>query len=202
MDQDQLSEVLSSKVKLRIESALAVRPRTLGELASFTGITVQGVLRHLKRLQEVGLVEERKVPATASKARRVYAAKSSALGDFSAGSLVVVKGTEKWPSEGEGRRMAGDVERMAGEILLQRRRVRDAARRLGRMIDELSDEQEALAASLDLMPLSAEERLVLEVILTEETLEEGVTVLSRYYGIEDRRSIDKALAKARQSVHQ
>ncbi len=202
MDQDQLSEVLSSRVKLKVESALAVRPRTLGELAALTGITVQGVLRHLKRLQEVGLVEERKVPAFASKARRLYAAKSSSLGDYSVGSLVVVKGTEKWPFEGGGRRAAADVEKMAGDILLQRRRVRDAAKRLGRMIDELSDEQQGLATSLALMPLSAEEKLILEVLLTEETLEEGVAVLSNYYGIEDRRSIDKALAKARHSVGQ
>ena len=200
MDQEKLAEVLASRVKLRIEGALAVRPRTLGELASLSGITVQGVLRHLKRLQELGLVEERRAPVSAPKARRVYAAKSSSVGDYSTPDLVVVKATGKLPPSGAARRHAPDLEQMAGDILMRRRRVRDAARRLGRMIDEVADDQEALAATLDGLGLSDEDRLILEVLLTEETYEEGARALSRYYGIEDRRSIDKALAKAKRSV--
>jgi hypothetical protein len=47
------------------------------------------------------------------------------------------------------------------------------------------------------MNLSNEERLMLGVVLTEETAEDGAKVLSKYYGIDDRRSIDNALAKAR-----
>ncbi len=200
MNPDQLNEIVSSKVRLTIASALAVRPRTLNELASMTGITVQGVLRHLKRLQELGLVEERRVPAISPKARRVYAAKSSAMRDYSLGDLMVVKATDEQGEKADRRSSGSDLERTAGDILIQERRVREAARKLGRMIDELADEQRALSASLVGMDLSQEERLVLEVLLTEETIAEGARVLSRFYGIEDRRSIDKALAKARQNV--
>ncbi len=158
------------------------------------------MLRHLKRLQELGLVEERRVPTFAPKARRVYAAKSTALRDYSVGNLMVVKATNKWGEKAERRALGSDLERTAGDILIQRRRVLEAARKLGRMIDDLADEQDSLAASLAGMDLREEERLILGVLLTEETIEEGTRVLSRYYGIEDRRSIDKALAKARQSV--
>ena len=65
------------------------------------------------------------------------------------------------------------------------------------MIDDLVDDQEALSAALEEMPLVEQERLILEVLFTEETISEGVGVLSRYYGLDDRRSIDKALAQAK-----
>jgi hypothetical protein len=68
------------------------------------------------------------------------------------------------------------------------------------MIEEAAQSQEELDAALARMDLSEEERLMLEVILTEETVEDGVRALARYYGMEDRRSIDKALAKARRNV--
>jgi DNA-binding transcriptional ArsR family regulator len=200
MNPDQLGEVLSSRVRLRIEDALSLRPRTLNELASLTGISIQGVLRHLKRLEDLRLVEERKVSAKSPKARRVYAAKGVSFGDFSHGSLTVVKATEKWPAGTRTRSGAQDLERTAGELMIERRRIRDEARRLGRMIDNHADDMEALTSTLGAMELSEDERLILEVILTEETLEEGVRVLSKYYGLVDRRSIDRALTKAKQNV--
>lgn len=200
MDTGFLTEVLSSRVRLKIEDAIAVRPRTLGELSTVTGISVQGVLRHLKRLAELGLVEERKAPPRAPKARRVYSASSALMGDYSTADLMVVKSTEMRhpPAPGPGR--AQSMESMAGEVLIQRRRVRDQARRLARMIDDLVSAQLWLRSALNGMSLGDEARLVLEVLLTEETIEDGVKALSRYYGIEDRRSIDKALAKAKRIV--
>ena len=200
MNPEVLSEVLSSKARIEIEDAVSIRPRTLGELAAITGISVQGVLRHLKILTELGLVEERKIPSKAPKARRVYAAKGVSLGDYSAGGLTVVKATERVPSEGHGRRQRQDLERMSGELLIERRRIRDEARKLGRMIDELVDSQQALASALAGLKLDAEGRLILEVLLTEDTVGDGLRVLSRYYGLDDRRSIDKALAEAKRNV--
>ena len=46
------------------------------------------------------------------------------------------------------------------------------------------------------LPLSQAEKLMVEVALTEDTLEDGLGVLSKYYGIGDRRSIERALAQA------
>ena len=68
------------------------------------------------------------------------------------------------------------------------------------MIDDLVNDQEALAAALEEMPLGEQERLILEVLFTEETLDDGIGVLSRYYGINDRRSIAKALAQAKSNA--
>jgi DNA-binding transcriptional ArsR family regulator len=200
MNPDTLGEVLSSRAKLRIEDSLSVRPRTLSELASATGISVQGVLRHLRRLTELGLVEERSLSASAPKARKVYAAKSEVLGDYSTGDLTIVKSTKKGHPAPFGRKPAHDLERMAGDILVQRARIKIEAKRLGRMIDELVQDQEELSSALDRGNLGGQERLMLEVLLTDETMEDGLKVLSRYYGLDDRRSIDSVLTKARRSV--
>ena len=187
-------EVLSSRARLRIMDAVSVRPRTLGELSDATGISVQGVLRHLKRLAEMRLVEERRLPKAAPKARIAYAAASARIRDYSSEGLTVVRLTDMRP-----RRQAGkvrDIERAAGDILIQRRRIGETARKLARMIDEAAEDQEDLAAAVGSLDLSDAERLVVEVVLTEDTLEEGLRALSKYYGIEDRRSIERALAKA------
>lgn len=198
MKQEALAEVLSSMVRLRIEDALSVRPRTLNELSALTGISVQGVLRHLRRLEEIGLVEERRLAPSTPKARAVYAAKSELVGDYSIPGLTVVKATVRGtPPPRRGR---PDLERLSADVLIGRRRVKDQARRLGRAIEGLAMDQAALSAALDGAAFSESERLLLRVLLTEETTDDGVEALSRFYGIDDRRSIEAALAKAKRDV--
>ena len=198
MPADTMEEVLSSKARLTIMDAVSVRPRTLGELSDISGISVQGVLRHLRRLEELGLVEEMGLSRAAPKARRVYAAASSRVRDYSMGGFTVVKATAEL--EGEPAARVRDLERAAGDLLILRRRIREEARRLGRLIDEAADEQEELAAAVRSLPLPPAEKLMLEVVLTEDTVEEGAAVLSKYYGLSDRRSLERALKKARQVV--
>lgn len=200
MKDEALEAVLSSRVRLKIEDALSVRPRTLNELAAITGISVQGVLRHLRRLEEVGLVEERRLAPSTPRARAVYAPKSELVGDYSIPGLTVVKRTPMATHPG-GRKNA-DFERLSAEVLIGGRRVRDQAKRLGRAIEGVASDQSALSAAIDGADLSESERLMLRVLLTEETIGEGVEALSRYYGIEDRRSIEGALSKAKRNVVQ
>ncbi len=200
MDPGALSQVLSSRVRLVIIDAVSVRPRTLSELASISGISVQGVLRHLKLLNKLGLVEERKLSVKAPKARRVYAARGAYLGDYSLPGLTIVKATEGSQTAGTGRARIQDLEGMSGELLILRRRIRESARKLGRDIEELVWSQQSLDSTLDGMGLDDTQRLILGVLLTEETYDEGLKALHRYYGIEDRRSIDEALARAKRSV--
>lgn len=154
----------------------------------------------MKRLAELGLVEEKRLPTRNLKARTVYAAAGELIGNYSTSDLIVVKPTRKLPAGAPGVGGPPDLEDRAADVLLLQHRVKDQARKLGRMIDELTDEREALRNSLERLPISPEEGLALEVALTEETLEDGLKVLARYYGIEDRRTLDKALAKARHIV--
>ncbi|HYA56529.1 MAG TPA: winged helix-turn-helix domain-containing protein [Nitrososphaerales archaeon] len=197
MYSNRLGEVLSSGVRLKIADAVSQRPRTLGELAFITGISVQGVLRHLRRLEKLGLVEERRLSNSIPKARRVYASKGAVVEDYSSVDLTVAKVVQSFGTYPAMRGQATDLETMSADVLLLRRRVKDETKRLGKLIDEVAESRDELRAALASMPLNDVERLILEIVLTEETKEDGVKVLSRFYGIEDRRSIDKALAKMR-----
>jgi len=197
---DRFGEFLSSEVRLKIADALSQRPRTLGELAFITSISVQGVLRHLRQLEKQGLVEERRLSNSIPKARRVYASKGAIVEDYSSGDLTVAKVVESWPDGRDVKGPATDLENLSAELLLLRRRVKEETKKLGKLIDEVAENQHELEASLANMPVSEVERLILEVILTEETVEDGVRALSRFYGIEDRRSIDEALSKVKHNV--
>ena len=200
MEKGTIDEVLVHGARLKIADAVSLRPRTLTELADITGISVQGVIKHLKRLSQLGLVEERKAPASVTKARRVYVARGASVGDYSAKDLAIVKLSRASRPEKTGHAKSQDLESLAADILFQRRRIRDEARKLGKTIDQLVEEEELLNAALETGPFTDDERLILLSLLTEETIEDGVRVLSKYYGVEDRRSIDKALAKARHRV--
>ena len=145
-------------------------------------------------------MEERRLGNSIPKARIVYASKGAIVEDYSSSDLAVAKMVESWPSGRGTKGSETDLENMSANVLLLRRRVNDETRKLGRLIDEVAESRNDLIAALAKMPLSELERLILEVILTEETVEDGVSALSRFYGIEDRRSIDKALAKARRNV--
>lgn len=200
MGPEALDELLSSGPRLKIADAVSVRPRTLGELADLTGISVQGVLRHLKRLAELGVIEERTLSPSTPKARRVYASKEFRVGDFSAPGLTVVKKTRRLRGGGQRHPPERDLEEAAADLLVRKRRVRDEVRRLGRMIDGLVEDEESLEAALDEVGGDGLRRLILDVLLTEETVGEGEKALSRYYGIFDRRSIEGALAKVKRSA--
>ncbi len=137
MNQKALEEVVSSKARLRIADLISVRPRTLRELADLTGISVQGVLKHLSRLEKLGLLSETKVDGGALPIRKVYSIKGVRIGDFSHGDLTVVKVTASTERPAHSEEPLRELESLAADALVQKRRVRDQTRRLGRMIDEL-----------------------------------------------------------------
>jgi DNA-binding transcriptional ArsR family regulator len=204
MTRDPLPEIMSSRTRLKVADLVSTRPRTLGELAAATGISIQGVLKHLRKLEGLGLVEETSVRSPGLAVRKVYAAKGTRLVDFSAGDLTLVKLSGK-PSaplrDVEEPDRSLDLEYLAEEAILQRRRVRDQARRLGRMIDDLVEDESRIEAALESMDLSDTERLILQVLFTEESIEEGERVLLEHFGLQDgRKSIERALSKTRRQI--
>jgi DNA-binding Lrp family transcriptional regulator len=202
MNRDTLGEIISSPARLAIMDAVSVRPRTLAELGSVTGISVQGVLRHLRRLAKLGVVKESRIVPKALKARVVYVASSAMVGNYSESDLIVVKSTDRAVPESKGPERKADLEALSGDLIVLRRRVREETRRLSRLIEEHVSSKETLNSALASAVLGPEERLILNVILTEETIEDGIKVLSKYYGLTDRRSIDRALTRARRFVHE
>jgi DNA-binding transcriptional ArsR family regulator len=193
--------ILSSKSRLRIADLLSTRPRTLGELSERTGVSAPAVLKHLEKLDGLGMLEKRDVTGKGIPVRRLYSLKGYHVGDYSAGNLTVVDVSRGEPVPYAGKDPAGDLERFAEDVLVQRRRVREQARRLGRSIAELTGTEERLRGVIDSLGLTEEERLVVETAFTEETLEEAEKELRTTHKVDEpRRSIAKALAKARRNV--
>lgn len=201
MDETKLGEVVSSKARLIIADLVSRRPRTLRELSQVTGISVQGVLKHLAKLEGLGLVEERRI-AGGSVARKVYSSKGYHIGDFSDGGLMVVKTKPReWNAEAVTGPPLRTLQALSEDTLVQRLRIREEARRLGRMIDELFGTEERLNGAIESIKLTDEERLVVRAYFGEETPEEAVEVLTKNFGIADaRRTIERGLRKVRKDV--
>lgn len=198
MNQKALEEVVSSKVRLQIADLISVRPRTLQELADITGLTVQGVLKHLTRMKRLDIVAEVKVEGGTLPIRKVYAAKSARIGDFSHGDLTVVKVTDTAERSASSDNPVSELESLAADSIIQKRRVRDQARRLSRTIDELVATQTRISGILNGMEIADDDRMLLQAAFTEESLEEAERSLSAHFGLrEPRRAIEKALARAR-----
>ena len=197
MASEELGEILESKARLRIADAISVRPRTLKELADITGITVQAVLKHLEKLKELGVADEKGLSSTQLPARRVYAMKGFHVGDFSNGDLTIVKmsrvGGPEAPTVQPG---IEELERLSEDFLVQRRRIREESRRLGRMIDSLVADEQRLSGLVGSLRLRDDEKLMLHAYFTEESAGEAEEGLREHYGLSDsRRAIDQVLRK-------
>ena len=193
---DAPNEVLmSSQTRLRIAELISRRPRSLRELARLTRLSVPGVLRHVAALSRAGFIREERVTPETLPVRKVYSLKGGRVMDFSVGNLTIFKVAREKPTR---LRRSQDFERLSMEILVGRRRIRDRARRLARLTDELFESEELLIRGIERLDLSDEERLILLTVFTEETIDDAERVLTRVQGMKEaRRSIDKALAKAK-----
>lgn len=171
-----------------IAQLISIRPRTLRELAEGTGISIQGVLKHLKKLNELGLVKETILSRPKYLAvKKAYTSRGSNLRDFSSGGLMVVNLNEAREEEAveAAKDVYAELNRMAEELLIQERRIKDKARRLQKMIDGFSATESRLKGLIESLDLDSEERLIAETVFTEDTMESAATVLSKFYGCRD-----------------
>ena len=200
MARDFVETVASSPTKLKIADLLSIRPRTLRELADLSGVSVQGVLRHLNELDKVGLLHQANIKGSKMSTRRLYSLKEVRVRDYTVGDLTIIKVT-KQPRIVKGGGGHVSVESLGSEILVSRRRIKDKARRLARTIDELMEDERRLIQAIEDLQLEDEDRIVMQTVFTEDTLDDAERILSRIQGLPDaRRSIDKALAEAKRNV--
>ena len=201
MGSDIVSKVISSRSRLKIADLLSIRPRTLKELAELTGISVPGVLKHLSKLRMLGLLQQRKVSGGVLQARTIYSIRGAHIGDFSVGDLTVVKLTQGKPGEPKSRDPIAEIQSLAEDSIVQRRRIREQSRRLGRLIDDLVQNEGRLSALVESLQVNDNEKILLLAAFTEETMEEAEKSLSRHHGLIDpRKSIDRALANAKRNA--
>jgi len=197
VNQKAVEEIVSSKVRLQIADKISVRPRTLRELADVTGISVQGVLKHLSVLEKLGIIAETKVKGGALPVRTVYSMKGVRIGDFSHGDLTVVKVTNAANFSAKSEHPLRELESLAADALVQKSRIRDQTRRLGRMIDELVTTESRIGGLVGGLGTTDEDRLLLHAAFTEESLEEAERSIADHYGLrEPKRALEKALSRA------
>jgi DNA-binding Lrp family transcriptional regulator len=194
---ETISQVTSSKTTLRIADLVSTRPRTLTELSDLTGISIQGVLKHLKKLEKLGLAKGLDVEGSELRVRRLYSPGKGKVGDYSVGDLAVVRLSSGAVGGSISRRSVEGLEALAEDAIVQRSRISEQVRRLGRMIDDLVGLEASLAATLESLELDGDEKLILYTYFTEVTPEDAVKTLSRYYGLSDAR---KAIAGAMSKV--
>jgi len=198
VQEDVFSQLVQSRTRLRILDLLSRRGRTLRELSSLTGISVQGVLRHLEDMKKLGLVEEKKIKAKKLSARRIYLLTGLHVNDFSLNDLAVIRAGSPSRSSGNPRLTFEQLEDTSAEILVRRRAIKQQVKRLAKMIEEVSEEEAGLVQAIETMGLDDEDRVVLETAFTEDTLEEAEELLRRTQGVSDAsETIEKAMNKAR-----
>jgi len=177
---------------------VSLRPRTLRELADLTGISVQGVLKHLAKLKSLGLVSEMKLAAGALPVRKLYTIGDVRIGDFSHGDLTVVKISRFSEQVAQPGDSVKELEALAADAMVERRRIRDQARRLGRAIDDLVSTEARIGSLIRGLGLDDKDRLLLHTFFTEESLEDAERALREHYGMREAgRALEKAISRAR-----
>lgn len=189
MSSRNLEKIASSAVRLKIASLVSIRPRTLGELARSSGISVQGVLKHLRKLGAAGIVAEQRITKPKQLGvRKVYSVNKTMVGDYSRENLMLVNLTqvadETLPSSKDVYRELGGL---ADDALLQRDRIREHARRLGRMIGDLVETETRLKNRIGASRLTEEEKLIAYVTFTEVSEEDAARVLRTHYACKEPR---------------
>ena len=191
-----LEEVVSSRARLLIADLLSVRPRTLGELAEKAGISVQGVLKHLKKIGETGMLRETELRGKEYVSiRKVYSMANGKIGDYSSGDFLIAHLSRGTPRGGEGLSSPGfdGLESLSEDILVQRRRIRTLGKRMEKMVMELEACEERLSEAILTQEMSSELKLIALTLFSEDDEGEARRVILKHYGCDNA---DEAIAAA------
>ena len=147
------------------------------------------------------MIRETRMTSRLMPVRKLYSMKGMRVVDFSVGDLSIFK--VAIPSQNKSVSEPSDLQWLATEIMIGRRRIREGARRLARSIDELVENEESLERAIESFKLDDDERLVLLTNFSEDTSEDAEAVLTRLQGLKDaRKAIEGSLAKARRNVRE
>jgi predicted transcriptional regulator len=184
MDDTEIWGIASSKARLHIATLLSERPRTLAELAVLAGISVQGVLKHLVKLQKLRLLGKLELGRGRYLGRRkLYSLQRARVHNYEEGrTLVVALHNEPKLELRPVRDSAEELELLSEDIVVMVRRVREQVKRTSRLIKELSDSQAGLHAMIESLGLTSEEKLITSIIFNEDSNEAAQKILREYYG--------------------
>ncbi len=169
-------------MRLKIADLLSVRPRPLSELSEETGISVQGVLKHLRKIAETGMLKETELRGNKFLGiRKVYSLQNGKVGDYSRESLMLSHFSRQAPPDVP--ELVGGVEElesMAEDVLVQRQRISSLAKRVERSIADLEMSEERLEVAIQGRGIGKELELVALTLFTEPSVDEAKRILSKY----------------------
>jgi predicted ArsR family transcriptional regulator len=183
-----IEEIANSRARLTIASLVSSRPRTLGELAETTGISVQGVLKHLKKLSEAGMLKVKSIPAGRYlRPRKLYYIDTRRVADYSRGDMIVATLGEELGDDDTGEPMSpadpyAELDRLAQDIILLRRRARELAIRMKHMTEEVTENESRIARLIEGLQLSPEEKQIAYLIFGDDRPEQARRILKEHYG--------------------
>ncbi|MDG6925663.1 MAG: ArsR family transcriptional regulator [Nitrososphaerota archaeon] len=182
-----IEELASSRIRLKIANLLSSRPATLSEMSELTGISVQGVLKHLKKVRDEGLLTENNMKSGKYlRQRKLYFMRGRKVADYSEGDLLVAS---VGMSTDDLVRRVGDVydelDWLAQDIVILRRRARELSHRMRRVLDEVTEDEARISGLVDGLPLADDEKQIAYLIFTEDTPERARAILKDHYGCRD-----------------
>lgn len=185
-----IEDIANSRVRLTIASAISSRPRTLGELAEVTGISVQGVLKHLNRLSESGILKTRSLPSGRYlRPRKLYFIDSRRVANYSEGEMIVATlGEQTGSRELRVEDPYAELDGLAQDVIVMRRRARELSARMKRMIDEVTENESRIALLIEGLRLSPEEKQIARLIFGDDGPEQARRILREYYGCQNPES--------------
>jgi len=194
-----IEEIANSRVRLTIASLISSRPRTLGELAEMTEISVQGVLKHLKKLEGEGIIKEWNMPTGRYlRPRKLYYIESRKVADFSQDDLLVASLGRTPDAEPLTDADAyEELDRLAQDVIMQQRRASELSKRMTRMIDEVLASESRMGALIDSMNLAPDEKQVAYLIFGEDGPDRARKILKDHYGCHDP---DSAIREVTQKI--
>ena len=177
---DELLGIIGSGTRLRLLELLCVRARSLNELAASLGVTQQAILKHLRMLEQLDLVQEINV-GRKSRVRKIYAlSRPLSMGYvFRDNILCLFVG-----SNGKSIKSAGNVMELLKQTEYERSllhmRAKLLANRLRSLVEEDLEKQAEIRNSIKNLKLSPIQEIALQcsnMINSERQLEQASKVL-------------------------
>lgn len=203
----RIEEIASSRARLTIASLISSRPRSLSELAEVTGISVQGALKHLKKLSEAGILEEENMPqGEYLRPRKLYFIRSRKVEDYSQEDVLIATLGRAELEEGSelgrtNRNVYQQLDELAQDVIVSRRRVRELSKRMQRLIEELADAESRVSALISSLDLTRDEKQIAYLIFGDDPPERVSAILREHYGCTDPaaaiREVSQKIRKAR-----
>lgn len=192
-----IEEIASSRARLTIASLLSSRPRTLGELAESTGISVQGVLKHLNVISRSGILKTRSLPrGRFLRPRKLYFIDARRVADYSEGDMIVAAvGAERTETPNVADDPSAELDGLAQDVILMRRRVRDLSERMKRMIEETTDDETRITRLIEGLALTPDERQIAYLLFGDDRPEKVRRILRQHYGCSDPEGAIRAVTE-------